>query len=163
MVTTLLAVYMWLIHDAPSELCVVLIPFTLVSKWSSSQEPIFLNRIYVTFSCARRGWNRYVVLKNHLLPFYAAWHPRRAKISNKLSHYLLIGGPGSSVDIATELQAGRFWIESRRGRDFTPFQTGPGVHPASCTVGTRFFLGVKCGRGVLLTTHVPSSAAVMEE
>src|SRR5215475_13397544 len=27
------------------------------------------------------------------------------------------------------------------------------VHPASCTMGTGSFLGVKCGRGVLLTTH----------
>jgi len=32
-------------------------------------------------------------------------------------------------------------------------QTGPGAHPASCTVGTRSFPGVKCGRGILLTTH----------
>jgi len=32
-------------------------------------------------------------------------------------------------------------------------QTGPGAHPASYTMGTGFFLGVKCGRGVALTTH----------
>ena len=32
-------------------------------------------------------------------------------------------------------------------------ETGPGVHPASCTMGTGSFPGVKCGRGVLLTTH----------
>ena len=34
-----------------------------------------------------------------------------------------------------------------------PVQTGPGAHPASCTMGTASFLGVKCGRGVLLTPH----------
>jgi len=39
------------------------------------------------------------------------------------------------------------------GRDFPPVQTWPEVHPASCTMGTGFFPGVKCGRGVLLTTH----------
>jgi hypothetical protein len=39
------------------------------------------------------------------------------------------------------------------GQDFPPVQTGPGAHPASCTRGTRSFSGVKCGRGVLLTTH----------
>ena len=33
----------------------------------------------------------------------------------------------------------------------TPVQTGPGVHPASCTMGTGSFLGVKSGRGVMLT------------
>jgi len=39
------------------------------------------------------------------------------------------------------------------GRDFAPVQTDPGAHPASCTMGTRSFPGLKCGRGVLLTTH----------
>jgi len=29
------------------------------------------------------------------------------------------------------------------GRDFLPVQTGPGVHPASCTMGTGSFPGVK--------------------
>jgi len=32
-------------------------------------------------------------------------------------------------------------------------QTGPGAHPASCKMGTRSFMGVKCGWSVLLTTH----------
>ena len=39
------------------------------------------------------------------------------------------------------------------GRDFPPVQTGPGAHPASCTMGTGSFSGVKYGRGVTLTTH----------
>ena len=64
-----------------------------------------------------------------------------------------IQGPGSSVGIATELWAGRSGTESRWGRDFPPVQTGPGAHPASCTMGTGSFPGVKCGRDVLLTTH----------
>ena len=46
---------------------------------------------------------------------------------------------GSSVGIATELRAGRFGIESRRGRDFPPVQTGPGAHPTSCTMDTGSF------------------------
>jgi len=77
--------------------------------------------------------------------------------------FLILCGPGSSVGIATELRAGRFGIESRWGRDFPPIQTGPGAHPASCTMGTASFPGVKCGRGVLLATNHLSSAAVMEE
>jgi hypothetical protein len=32
-------------------------------------------------------------------------------------------------------------------------QTDPGAHPASCTMDTGSFLGIKCGRGLLLTTH----------
>jgi len=39
------------------------------------------------------------------------------------------------------------------GRDFLPIQTGPEAHSTSCTIGTRSFLGVKYGQGVLLTTH----------
>jgi len=39
------------------------------------------------------------------------------------------------------------------GRDYPPVQTGPGAHPASCTMGTGSFPGVQCGRSVLLTTH----------
>ena len=55
--------------------------------------------------------------------------------------------------IAFILRAGRSGIESRWRRDFPPVQTGPGTHPASCKMGTGSFPGVKCGRGVLLTTH----------
>ena len=32
-------------------------------------------------------------------------------------------------------------------------QTGPGAHPASCTMGTGSLPGVKSGRGVTLTHH----------
>ena len=68
------------------------------------------------------------------------------------SNNIVLCGPGSSVGIATELRAGRSGIESLWGRDFLPVQTGPGAHPASCKMGTASFPGVKCSRGVLLTT-----------
>jgi len=55
--------------------------------------------------------------------------------------------PGSSVDIATD-----YGLDSP-GSNFPPIQTGPGAHPASCKMGTGSFPGVKCGQGVLLTTH----------
>jgi len=35
----------------------------------------------------------------------------------------------------------------------TPVQTGPGAHPASCTMGTGSFLEVKSGRVLMLTPH----------
>ena len=34
-----------------------------------------------------------------------------------------------------------------------PVQTGPEAHPASCTMGTGCFPGVRCCRGVTLTPH----------
>jgi len=51
------------------------------------------------------------------------------------------------------LRAGWSGIESRLGQDFPPVQTGTGTHPASCKMGTGYFPVVKCGQGVLLTTH----------
>ena len=63
------------------------------------------------------------------------------------------GGPGSSVGIATGYGLDGPGIESRWRRDFPPVPTGPETHPASCTMGTESFPGVKSGRGVTLTPH----------
>ena len=55
-------------------------------------------------------------------------------------------GRDGSVDMATRYGLNGSGIESRWGREF---QTGPGAHPASYTIGTGSFLGVKrSGRGV---------------
>ena len=63
-------------------------------------------------------------------------------------------GPGSSVTIATDYGLDGPGFESRWGARFSaPVQTGPGAHPASCTMGTGSFPGVKSGRGVTLTPH----------
>ena len=59
----------------------------------------------------------------------------------------------SSVGIATDYGLDGPGPNSGGDEIFPPVQTGPGVHPASCKMGTGSFLGVKCGRGVLLTTQ----------
>jgi hypothetical protein len=65
-----------------------------------------------------------------------------------------IGGPGSSVGIATGYGLDGPGIESRWEATFSAFvQTDPGAHPASCTTGTVSFPGVASGRGVTLTPH----------
>ena len=52
------------------------------------------------------------------------------------------------------LRAGRSGDRIPVGAGFSaPVQTGPGVYPASCTLGTGSFPGVKSGRGVTLTPH----------
>jgi hypothetical protein len=51
------------------------------------------------------------------------------------------------------LRAGWSWDWITDSRFSAPVQTGPGAHPASCRMGTRSFLGVKYGRGVMLTPH----------
>ena len=66
----------------------------------------------------------------------------------------------SSVGIATNYGLDGPGIESRWGREF-PVQTGPGAHPAFCTMGTGSFVGVKRpGRDV--DHSLPSSTEVKE-
>jgi len=67
--------------------------------------------------------------------------------------YLLTCGPGSSVGIETDY--GLDGPRSNPGGDeiFRPSRPAPGAYAASCKMGTGFFPGVKCGRGVLLTIH----------
>ena len=57
-------------------------------------------------------------------------------------------GLGSSVGLATVYGLDGLGIESRWGARFSaPVQTSPEAHPASCTMGTGPFPGVRCGRG----------------
>ena len=65
-------------------------------------------------------------------------------------------GRDSSVGIATRYGLDGPGIESRwEARFSAPIQTGPGVQPASCTMGTGSFPGVKRpGRGA---DHLPPS------
>jgi len=52
------------------------------------------------------------------------------------------------------LQAGRSRDRIPMGAKFSaPVQTGPGAHPASCTMGTESFPGVKSGRGMTLIPY----------
>ena len=63
-------------------------------------------------------------------------------------------GPGSSVGIATGYGLDGPGIKSQwEARFSAPVQTGPGDHPASCTMGTGSFPGVKSGQGVTLSPH----------
>ena len=70
-------------------------------------------------------------------------------------------GPDSSLSIATHYRLDGLGIKSQWGRFSTPLQTGPGVHPASSTLGTRSFLAVK-QLGHCVDHPPPSSAKVKE-
>jgi hypothetical protein len=71
-------------------------------------------------------------------------------------------GRDSSVGIATRYGLDGPGIESRWGQGFSAaIQTGPGAHPATYTMGTGSFLGVKRpGRGV---DHPPPFSAEVKE
>ena len=81
-------------------------------------------------------------------------HPRPNVFTPRIDPVLT--GRDSSVGIATGYGLDGPVIESRRGARFsTPVQTDPGAHPASCTMGTGSFPGVKRpGRGA---DHPPPS------
>jgi hypothetical protein len=73
-------------------------------------------------------------------------------------------GTGSSVGIATDYGLDGPGIELKTNplgvRFFTHVQTGHGVHPTSCTMGTGSFPGVKRpGRGA---DHPPPFSAEVE-
>ena len=55
------------------------------------------------------------------------------------SDWLRTGRSGDRIPVAARFSA--------------PVQTGLGAHPASCTMGTGSFPGVKSGQGVTLTPH----------
>jgi hypothetical protein len=64
------------------------------------------------------------------------------------------GGPGSVVSIATGYGLDGPGDRIPVGSRFSALvHTGPRAHPASCTMATGFFPGVKSGWGVTLTLH----------
>ena len=65
------------------------------------------------------------------------------------------GGPVSVVGIATGHGLDGLGVESCYGARFSALvQSGPGAHPASCTVDTGPYPGVKSSRCVTLTQHL---------
>ena len=85
-----------------------------------------------------------------LTPHFAAI---TSALPNSLYYWYEPVGRDSLVCITTRYDA---WIESRlRARFSAPVHTGPGAHPASCTMGNGSFPGVKRPeRGAI---HPPTS------
>ena len=72
-------------------------------------------------------------------------------------------GPGSSVGIATGYGLDVPGIEFRWGARYSaPVQTGPGSHPAPCTMGTGSFPGGKERPGRDADPSPTSSAVIMK-
>ena len=89
------------------------------------------------------------------------WHCRENNLQ-LFDEVLFRWGWDSSISIATCYGLDGPGIESWWGARFSaPVQTGPGAHPASCTVGTGSFLGVKWpGCGI---DHPPPSSTRIKE
>jgi hypothetical protein len=93
-----------------------------------------------------------LIFKNEHTLLLCVWLGRRGEGGIKSTMSFTECEPGSLVGTATELRAGRYGdripVEARFS---APVQTGLGAHPASCTMGTGYFLGVNSGRGGTLT------------
>jgi len=77
----------------------------------------------------------------------------------------LLGQDSAVVDIASCYMG---WVVRRiipqwGARFYTPIQTGPGAHPALCTMGTGSLLQGSRGWGVALTTHPHLAQNLMKE
>jgi len=66
---------------------------------------------------------------------YYRWAGKRSRYSD----WLRAGQAGDLILVGARFSA--------------PVHTGLGAHPASCTMGTGSFPGVKSGRGVTLSPH----------
>jgi len=70
----------------------------------------------------------------------------------------------SSVSIVTRYGLDGPGIQFRWvARFYASVQTGPAAQPASYTMGTVSFPGVKSGRGVALTTHLHLAPRLQKE
>ena len=118
---------------------------------NNCKKTCFLNKCKDFFvpGCNLSGWRneeelpgeRETVKKGMILDWFAFY-------ARPYTHF---GGRDSSVDIATCYGQDGPGIDFRWGARFSaPFQTGPGAHLASCTMGTESFRGVKSGLGVTL-------------
>jgi len=79
-----------------------------------------------------------------------------AKFSNNFifkEKLIYIIGPGSVVGIVTAYGLDGPAMNPGGARFSAPVQTGSEAHPASCTMGTGSFSGVRCCQGVTLTPH----------
>jgi len=77
--------------------------------------------------------------------------------------YVYVCGQGSVVGIATGYGLDGLGSNPSGARFSAPVWTGPGAHPASCTMGTVSFSGVKSSHGVTLSPHPLLVPLVMKE
>jgi len=84
-------------------------------------------------------------------------------LKKQICIYIIKGGPGSSVGIATELRPGRSEIESRWGARFSARPHRPWGPPNLLYNGYRVFPGGKVRLGRAADHSPPSITTVMEE
>ena len=99
-------------------------------------------------------WNYFTICIYRYVIFIYIITPTNPHIISIKLYYLYLTRRDISVGKATLYGLDGPGIEIQWGARFSaPVQTGPGAHPASCTMGTGSFPRSKIGRGVTLSTH----------
>jgi hypothetical protein len=128
---------------SPDSWCVVYVAASTTSRSLVKRSPAgCLCLIACDLETWIRRWRR---------PDFCCWRYR--KNIRFYSNPMLLCGPGRGVGIATGYGLDGPGSNPGGPRFSAPLQTSPGAHPASCTMGTGSFPGVKSGRGVTLTPH----------
>ena len=143
-------------------------PIAFVLKSQVDQEKVQLARENESNAGLRRQplfkQNTFTFQKTGNFTFTAAKTYRFAYLLVLKEYNHINTGLGSSVGIATGYRLDGPGIESRwEARFSASVQTGPRTQPASCTMGTGSFPGVKRGRGVTLTPYPLLVPLVMKE
>jgi hypothetical protein len=108
-------------------------------------KPIIVFEIHDFYLCFSIKW-LFVSTKLYCQDYrYCLWARQHSRYSN----WLQAGRSGDRIPVGVRFSA--------------PIQTGPGTHPASCTMGTGSFPGVKSGQGVKMTPHPLLVPLVMKE
>jgi len=140
-------------------------PHNLVGGDSSINywQPRFVHQLLVFVSCCTGyvpwSWDTYRIPDPFCFPFISPpMHCHVPSHTHQALHFLTPFQEvqneytsDSPVMMQTSTNNASVFLEIARFS--APVQTGPGAHPASCTMGTRSFPGVKSGRGMTLTPH----------
>ena len=120
----------------------------MASLFALLKSQIFRSVLSIKSESPKKSFSRY--------PYYYCSLYKNNTLSNtayfsKSFHQSLhsFKGPGKRSRYSDWLRAGRSGDRIPMGARFSaPIQTGPGAHPASCTMGTGSFPGGKGGRDV---------------
>jgi len=129
------------IHQNITLACTLLYAGTIMSKYYVSRYNCTVEHTWKCnwyyFNTSYAGLGMYRVGKKIEFPkeYYIWWAGQLSRYSD----WLRAGWSGDRIPVEARFSA--------------PVQTGPGAHPASCTMDTGSFLGVKSSRDMTLSPH----------
>jgi hypothetical protein len=112
-----------------------LVQHNTVTYSTVKQRREIFSLLIVVIYLSSESYVRFVQMDILTLHIITKW----ARKLSRHSDWLRAGRSGDRIPVEARFSA--------------PVQTGPGAHPASCTIGTGSFPRVECGRGVKVTPN----------